>query len=405
MKCALFVTVFVLCGASTAAMPALGGQPKCGIKAETDPQYSQMKPIGYHTINLDLPPIERWKHLASAYSAELKDLVDTFKGIAGGLSKEAFKIIEALGKADADKLLDAMRPPYGDEIRGIAEAANLTKLDALVCNMVYEISGACTVIIAQSKDGRIIHGHNLDTAANWNFKTHQWVLAEKLRAITSNLNFTKGGKEVFRSTSYIGYAGVFEGMKPGAFSVSLNTRFDFSVYSALLKWITGINREGHFAAQVMRDALTYDEQYAQAAARMNTERLLGPGYLAVAGIKPGEGAILSRSANASFHVWTLEDELKKGNNFMVNTNWDHWLPDPIFDRRRVPAEACMKELDGANITFPDLFKVLAAKPTRNKMTCHSAMFSAATGHLESYQQYCDEPGCRPFMKEEMPLLV
>jgi len=366
-----------------------------------DPQYPKMKPIGYHAIDLDLPPVERWKVVANAYSAQLKDLVNTFKAVAGGLSKEAFKIVEALGKADADKLLDAMHPPYGDEIRGIAEAANLTKLDALLCNMVYELSGACSVIIAQGKDGRVVHGHNLDTAANWNFTSRQWVLAEKLRAITSNLNFTKGGKTIFSSTSYVGYAGVFEGMKPGAFSVSLNTRFDFSMYSALLKWITGINRNGRFASHVTRDALTYDSSYPQAAERLNTARLLGPGYLAIAGTKPGEGAILSRGANASYRVWTLEDELKKGNNFMVNTNWDHWLPDPIFDRRREPAEACMKQLSGEDITFPQLFQVLAAKPTRNKMTCHTAMFSAATGAFESYQQYCDEPGCRPFMEERL----
>merc|ERR1719197_893304 len=194
-------------------------------------------------------------------------------------------------------------------------------------------------------------------------------------------------------------------MKPGAFSVSLNTRFDFSVYSALLKWITGINRSGRFASHEMRDALTYDSSYAKAAERLNTARLLGPGYLAIAGIKPGEGAILSRGANASYHVWTLEDELKKGNNFMVNTNWDHWLPDPVFDRRRAPAEACMKELHDASITFPQLFQVLAAKPSRNKMTCHTAMFSAATGALESYQQYCDEPGCRPFLEETVLVTV
>jgi len=377
------------------ATAASSSEPSCGIDAATDPKYQDSTPIGWHIVNLDLPPTERWKSLAGAYAAQLQDLVKTFKSVAGFISKDLFRILEVLGKADADELLDAMPAPYGDEIRGIAEASSLTKLDAFLCNIVYEISGACSVIIAQGKDGRIIHGHNLDTAANWNFTSGQWILAEKLRAITSNLHYMKGGKIIFNSTSYVGYTGVFEGMKAGAFSVSANTRFDNTLYWALIRWITGVDRSGRFATHQLRDALTEDKSFSEAVLRLDTVNLLGPGYLAVAGTKPGEGAIMSRGAKASYHFWSLKDELAKGNNFMVNTNWDHWLPDPFFDRRRVPAEECMKSVHSDDIGFPDLFRVLAAKPTRNKMTCHTVMFSALEGRMESFQQYCDEPGCRP----------
>jgi len=138
---------------------------------------------------------------------------------------------------------------------------------------------------------------------------------------------------------------------------------------------------------------------------LNSVELLGPGYLAVAGTKPGEGAIMSRGATSSYHFWSLKDELTKGKNYMVQTNWDHWLPDPIFDRRRVPAEACMDSLSKDHISFPKFFQVLAAKPTRNKMTCHTAMFSARDGKMESYQQYCEERGCRPAAEVTEKVLV
>jgi len=262
--------------------------------------------------------------------------------------------------------------------------------------MIYEISGACTAIIAQDDKGHVLHGHNLDTAANWNFTSGQWDIAEKLRRITMNLRFTKNGKVIFNTSTYVGYVGVFEGMKAGAFSVSINTRFDASLYSTLIRWITNQDRSGHFAAQQVRDALTEDATYADAVKRLNSTKILGPGYIAVAGTKAGEGTIMSRSASDSYGFWTLGDELAKGKNYMVQTNWDHWLPDPFFDKRRVPCEKCMYDLPASALDFQQLFEVLSAKPTRNKMTCHSTLFSAREGALESYQQYCKERGCRPF---------
>merc|ERR1712048_59104 len=130
---------------------------------------------------------------------------------------------------------------------------------------------------------------------NWNFTTGQWVIADKLRAITMNLHYQKGGKTLFNTTSYVGYAGVFEGMKAGAFSVSLNTRFDLSLYTALINWITGIDRSGTFGSFLVRDALTNNATFADAVDVLNRTKVMGPGYFAVAGTKAGEGTIMSRS--------------------------------------------------------------------------------------------------------------
>jgi len=312
---------------------------------------------------------------------------------------ELFKLLESLGKEEVEHLLDALPAPYGDETRSIADAAGITRLDAFICQMIYEISGACTAVIAQDYKGRIYHGHNLDTASNFNITSGQWDIAEKLRRITMNLSFKKNGKVIFNSTGYVGYVGVFEGMKAGAFSVSINTRFDTSLYAALIGWITGLDRSGHFAAQQVRDALEQDATFADAVKRLNHTKFLGPGYVAVAGTQAGEGAIMSRSAIDSFYYWTLGEELAKGKNYMVQTNWDHWLPDPFFDKRRVPCEHCMDAISPSSLNIEQLFGVLAAKPTRNKMTCHSALFSAGEGTIESYQQYCKERGCRLFEPE------
>merc|ERR1711975_50014 len=155
------------------------------------------------------------------------------------------------------------------------------------------------VVIAQDKDGSIFHGHNLDTAANWNVTSGQWIIADKLRAITMNLHYQKGGKTLFNTTSYVGYAGVFEGMRAGAFSVSINTRFDLSFYTALINWITGKNRNGTFASFVVRDALTNNASFADAVNVLSNTKIMGPGYIAVAGTKAGGGTIWCRQTGTT----------------------------------------------------------------------------------------------------------
>merc|ERR1712146_628393 len=196
-----------------------------------------------------------------------------------------------------------------------------------------------------------------------------------------NLHYQKGGKTLFNTTSYVGYAGVFEGMKAGAFSVSINTRFDLTFYTALIDWITGVNRNGTFASFLVRDALTNNVTFDDAVKVLNSTKIMGPGYIAVAGTKAGEGTIMSRSAWQSIRPWNLADELAKGKNYMVQTNWDHWLPDPFFDRRRVPCEKCMDGLDlkESSLDFKHLHAVTSAKPTRNKMTCHTSSFQPTRG--------------------------
>merc|ERR1712048_1539504 len=150
------------------------------------------------------------------------------------------------------------------------------------------------------------------------------------------------------ATTYVGYVGIFEGMKSGAFSISLNTRFDKNLYSALRHWLSDKDRVGQFGAFNVRDALEYDEDFDAAVQRLNSTKLMGPGYFSIAGVEPGQGAIMSRNASASFGFWSLKDELAMGKSYMVQTNYDHWDPDPFFDRRKVPAQKCMDGVtDGA----------------------------------------------------------
>lgn len=100
------------------------------------------------------------------------------------------------------------------EMRGIANCTGLDLGDIVVVNLFYELNSACTSIVAQrSTDNAIFHGRNLDYGI------------PGLQNVTMNIAFTRGDTTVFHTTTYGGYVGALTGMRPGAFSVSLDQRF------------------------------------------------------------------------------------------------------------------------------------------------------------------------------------
>ncbi|CAF1491423.1 unnamed protein product [Rotaria sordida] len=54
-----------------------------------------------------------------------------------------------------------------------------------------------------------------------------WILTEKLRTLITQINFTRNGEVLFKTTSFAGYIGVLTGLKPNVFSISVNSRTSF----------------------------------------------------------------------------------------------------------------------------------------------------------------------------------
>ena len=51
---------------------------------------------------------------------------------------------------------------YRDELMGISKITNVDIGSLFVMNVMYELFGACTSIVAKGQDGAIWHGRNLD---------------------------------------------------------------------------------------------------------------------------------------------------------------------------------------------------------------------------------------------------
>lgn len=360
----------------------------CNI-APTDPQYATYTKNataaipGPAIVNLDLEPEQRWAELVTPAAPQIKAMIDAFKAEGGAITEALFALLEKAFDGDAKKLLAAMPQPYAGEIAGIEAATNISALDLFVVNIMYEVSGACTSIVAQDASGHILHGRNLDFGNGRQLTT-------TMRPTLRHLDFQRGGKTVFTSTTFLGYVGCLTCVKPGAFSVSVDTRiwaYSGGLPGELIEWLLGIDRSGHFLSFMTRDAMEGDADYAAAAERFNATVLLGPAYVIAAGVAAGEGAVFTRSAKESLHYRSLAAELAAGRPYVLETNYDWW--DGKSHDRRDDGVACMEQTTkGGGIDYASLFQVLSAKPTRNAETTYTAIMSAGDGgHHEAYLQF------------------
>ena len=299
---------------------------------------------------------------------------------------------------------------YRREIEGIAAATSLDVGYIWVLNMMYEVIGYCTSLVAQDAAGRVWHGRNLDFGIFMGADpaTHSWYLTQKLRAIQFNAMFTRGGKPLYNSTTYGGFVGLLSGSKAGAFSITVDTRYDKSVDAGLIGWLRGKHNDCHFLTFETRAVMEANATYAQALHTLTTYKPLGPAYIIVAGVQPGEGAVVTKQFNESAEsagvpwnptadVWDLQGELSNGSFYVLQTNYDRWKPPPEFDDRRYPGMNCLEAIGKDKIDAGAIWGVLSSNPTRNALTTFSTVMSPASGHFEAYMQNCAPgPDCVPF---------
>uniref|UniRef100_A0A4X2KS36 Acid ceramidase N-terminal domain-containing protein n=1 Tax=Vombatus ursinus TaxID=29139 RepID=A0A4X2KS36_VOMUR len=125
------------------------------------------------TVKLDDAPEQRWLPVLRRFDLDTlrKDVTDAVKWVYIVI-KELINDLEGL-------LLE----PYANEIRGICNALNISFVDGILFNLVYESSVFCTSIAAQDANGHIYHARNLD-----------YEPGEGLRNFTVDVQFTKNGQ-------------------------------------------------------------------------------------------------------------------------------------------------------------------------------------------------------------------
>jgi acid ceramidase len=363
--------------------------PKCRVgEGLYDP--AQAAKVPWLTVDLDLPPQERYRAIFGPFSDGMKDVIDTIKLMATIVPGDwLMPLIEHLMQYAHDELFPSK---YAQEIDGIAEATGISVADLSMMNIYYELSRFCTSIVAQASSGQIFHARNLDFGQLfvWDIQKHGWHLSEALKKITVNLNFVKGGKVIFKGTTFAGHLGVITGMKMNEFTISMNAKVKPDI-AKVISWLAGGLNDSdiHFAMWAEREVMEHANTYAEAKDFLSNIVQLAGCYYILGGKNPNEGVIIVR--NETDVLDYVEMDADNGKWYVLQTNYD---PDqtPLFiDDRRTPGNNCMQTLGQGNVSAAGIYEVLSSKTTLNKTTVHTVIMSIATGLYETFIQNCPDP--------------
>ncbi|VDL68520.1 unnamed protein product [Nippostrongylus brasiliensis] len=182
---------------------------------------------------------------------------------------------------------------YAAEIRGIANTSGLPLGLIVSLNILYDILAfdrthvfklGCTSIVAQSENGTILHGRNLD-----------YGMGDLLKNVTISVDFTRGQGEqkkvVYSGITFALSSTLLTGQND-AFSLSLNARYSGPyIYNIFMEFITRFRTPVGF---LLREVLDSSKTYADAVNHLSNRHLFSPSYIVIGGRERGEGAIISR---------------------------------------------------------------------------------------------------------------
>ena len=308
-----------------------------------------------YNINLDTAAEYRWNEVIDDFGEYLPELISALKQY---MPAEVLPLLTVFGDA-----VDTYLPePYATEILGIGQRSKVPVGDVAVLNVLYDMLAGCTSIVAEDETGRIYHGRNLD-----------YGLTQLLQNITLIANFQRGGKTIYTGTTYAGYVGLLTGQRPLQFSISLDQRNAgkhwMNVATALLA------KNASIVSFLIRDILENEQDYEDAYDVLTHATFIAPSYIIIAGVKSGQGAVITRDRIDTRDSWKLDPPNQW---FLVETNYDHWLPPPSGDDRRDPAIQHMNQIGRSKITLDTLYSVLTTPPVLNNSTTYTTLMSPAT---------------------------
>ncbi|XP_072240939.1 acid ceramidase [Leuresthes tenuis] len=350
-------------------------------------------PVGWYTVDLDLPPSKRWTAVITDKKTELADMIQAIKDLADAFVPSG-RLTE-LVDITLPFMVDTLPNPFGEEIKGIADVSGVPLGEVVLFNIFYEVFTVCTSVVAEDDKGNLLHGRNLDFGLfmGWDIKNKSWTISEKLKPLVVNLDFRRKNQTVFKSTNFAGYVGMLTGIKPHIFTLTMNERFSLDGgYIGILEWILG-QRDGMWVSFLTRSVLENANSYEEAKSLLAQTKLLAPAYFILGGNQTGQGCIITRSRLLSIDV--LEIDMKLGRWYVLETNYDHWKEPFFLDDRRTPGMKCMNQTTQANITLTTLYDVLSTKPMLNKLTTYTTLMQVSVGKLESYIRECPDP-CMPW---------
>lgn len=214
---------------------------------------------------------------------------------------------------------------YSQELISISKATGIHLGKLTMMQLMYEMCACCTsVVVNNSQTGHPMHIRRY----NVQFKTMPLLLfcflsgtmdwdADFLKDLTIELEFIKKGKPIAIVTTWLGYVGVFTGMRlnsmgseneqknTNGYTVSLNFRRSDrpSLWTNIVRTLRYEWPVGFLIRHVLETVDSMDEAFL----RLARTRLVAPCYLILSGCGPNDGILIVRDRDGPVSIHLLED--------------------------------------------------------------------------------------------------
>ena len=331
-----------------------------------------------------------WNQVPNATVAQLAARLDSvlpdLAGEIDGIAAEFHTVLSANGATDA--MLAQVAPAKLKAWNYFYELAHVKEYsvhgngdDNAVHNM-----RACTGLLALPEDTTkpIVHGRNLD------------LLPLQLRNLTLSVTFVNSSAAapstpLFEGLGWLWFCGGFlTSRRQNGATMSGDWKTELIPAAKVLPKILAPGQLP--LTQIFRQwqAAGYSfEEIVSTAASMDGHTP-SPYYLIASG--PGrEGAVVTASfeghANPQHTVIRLNDRAVAagGDWFLVQTNYDHWLPNPPSDPRRTVAELTLRALGNRRgADSMGVWMSVGEFPVHNAGTAYTAVMTVEDAHLDGY---------------------
>jgi hypothetical protein len=285
-----------------------------------------------------------------------------------GVPRPALRALDAISR----RWLAKQDSVHLDEIDAIAD--RLGRPGAYFLSVNYE--WGCTCQVGPSPDG---NSARLVRVLDW--ITHG--LGENVIAAR-----VAGAAGSFVTMTWPGYTGVLQAMAPGRFSAALNQApMRRRLGSFYLDWAVNRSRVWRMAhltpAHLLREVFETAGSFSDAKRMLSERPIATPGIFSLAGIKPGELAVIERTET--------EARVHEGSNTAAN----HWqTPGWLGHARGNDSSGRARQMHGVSTALDPAFAWLTP-PIRNWNTRLVMIADARDGHLVAQGYEATGPATAP----------
>jgi hypothetical protein len=216
--------------------------------------------IRYYNFDLDMDKNDRWKHIFDSFSNESLNSLRNF----------GKTILQKVPDINTLNSMFNVYPKSGimflEELEYISKRMNMSLIEIILLQLVYEGSAACTT-------GIFTNGTN-----QYFFRTLDWN-ATFLKKYTIGLNIYRKGKHISTAITWLGIVGFFTATSlDNKYSVAVNYRRteNASIFKNILRTVTG-----YYPVSYLLRSVANSEDVISAIDTLKTTELISPCYFIV----------------------------------------------------------------------------------------------------------------------------